>query len=127
MDESAVGVYETFIRDMLQVFLSRYKEFENVKDLSDFDKGRQLAYWEILDIIKTRKDIISDVLSEEEIDAGRISAGHFCGPLFRIESAPDCEAQGAAVAGLKVVDFDHFTQYPMNHHRPSSWASSWHF
>lgn len=70
MDESAVGVYETFIRDMLQVFLSRYKELENVKDLSDFDKGRQLAYWEILDIIKTRKDIIADVLSEEEIDAG---------------------------------------------------------
>lgn len=70
MDESAVGVYETFIRDMLQVFLSRYKELEDAKDLSDFDKGRQLAYWEILDIIKTRKDIISDVLSEEEIDAG---------------------------------------------------------
>lgn len=70
MNESAVGVYETFIRDMLQVFLSRYEEFENVKDLSDFDKGRQLAYWEILDIIKTKKDIISDVLSEEEIDAG---------------------------------------------------------
>ena len=70
MDESAVGVYETFIRDMLQVFLSRYEEFENVKDLSDFDKGRQLAYWEILDIIITKKDIISDVLSEEEIDAG---------------------------------------------------------
>lgn len=70
MDESAVGVYETSIRDMLQVFLSRYKELEDAKDLSDFDKGRQLAYWEILDIIKTRKDIISDVLSEEEIDAG---------------------------------------------------------
>ncbi len=70
MDESAVGVYETFVRDMLQVFLSRYKELEDAKDLSDFDKGRQLAYWEILDIIKTRKDIISDVLSEEEIDAG---------------------------------------------------------
>lgn len=70
MGESAVGVYESFIRDMLQVFLSRYKELENVKDLSDFDKGRQLAYWEILDIIKTRKDIIADVFSEEEIDAG---------------------------------------------------------
>lgn len=70
MDESAVGVYETFVRDMLQVFLSRYKELEDAKDLSDFDKGRQLAYWEILDIIKTRKDIIADVLSEEEIDAG---------------------------------------------------------
>ena len=70
MDESAVGVYETFVRDMLQVFLSRYKELEDTKDLSDFDKGRQLAYWEILDIIKTRKDIIADVLSEEEIDAG---------------------------------------------------------
>lgn len=70
MDESAVGVYETFVRDMLQVFLSRYKELEDAKDLSDFDKGRQLAYWEILDIIKTRKDIIADVLSEEEIDVG---------------------------------------------------------
>lgn len=70
MDESAVGVYETFVRDMLQVFLSCYKELEDAKDLSDFDKGRQLAYWEILDIIKTRKDIIADVLSEEEIDAG---------------------------------------------------------
>ena len=70
MDESAVGVYETFVRDMLQVFLSRYKELEDAKDLSDFDKGRQLAYWEILDIIKTRKDIIADVLSEEEIGAG---------------------------------------------------------
>ena len=70
MDESAVGVYETFVRDMLQAFLSRYKELEDAKDLSDFDKRRQLAYWEILDIIKTRKDIIADVLSEEEIDAG---------------------------------------------------------
>ena len=70
MDESTVGVYETFVRDMLQVFLSRYKELEDAKDVADFDKGRQLAYWEILDIIKTRKDIIADVLSEEEIDAG---------------------------------------------------------
>lgn len=70
MDESDVGVYETFIRDMLQVFLSRYKELEDAKDLSDFDKGRQLAYSEILDIIRTRKDIIADVLSEEEIDVG---------------------------------------------------------
>ena len=70
MDESDVGIYETFIRDMLQVFLSRYKELEDAKDLSDFDKGRQLAYSEILDIIRTRKDIIADVLSEEEIDVG---------------------------------------------------------
>ena len=46
MDESAVGVYETFVRDMLQVFLSRYEELKDAKDLSDFDKGRRLAYWE---------------------------------------------------------------------------------
>ena len=44
----------------------RMKRNEGVA--STFDKGRQLAYWEILDIIKTRKDMISDVLSEEEAD-----------------------------------------------------------
>ena len=68
MDDSDAGIYELFIRDMLQVFLSRSKELKDAKNLTEFDLGRQLAYWEILDIIKTRKDMISDILSEEEMD-----------------------------------------------------------
>lgn len=38
-------------------------------------------------------------------------AGHFGGPLFRIKSAPDCEAQGVAVAGLQKT---HVFRHPVD-------------
>lgn len=58
-----VTTYEVFIEDMLHVFQERFSELdENRKTLGEYDKGRWMGYWEILDIIKTRKDLIADML-----------------------------------------------------------------
>lgn len=64
MDES-IAVYETFIRDMLNVFSERYDELHKQDGKSEFEQGREQAYWEVLDIINTRKEMISEILSEE--------------------------------------------------------------
>lgn len=64
MDES-IAVYETFIRDMLNVFSERYDELHKQDRKSEFEQGREQAYWEVLDIINARKEMISEILSEE--------------------------------------------------------------
>ena len=65
MDNQKIATYEVFIQDMLNVFKERYTELSQNKKLSEFQEGRKLAYWEILDIIKTRKDLISEMLEED--------------------------------------------------------------
>lgn len=65
MDNQKIATYEVFIQDMLNVFKERYTELSQNKKLDEFQEGRKLAYWEILDIIKTRKDLISEMLEEE--------------------------------------------------------------
>ena len=56
--------YELQIADMLHVLQDRLEEF-NDKKLDDFELGRQLAYTEMMDIIKTRHRIILDVISDD--------------------------------------------------------------
>lgn len=65
MDNQKIATYEVFIQDMLNVFKERYTELSQNKKLSEFQEGRKLAYWEILDIIKTRKNLISEMLEED--------------------------------------------------------------
>ncbi len=65
MDDNKIVVYETFIKDMLNAFDERYNELCGKKELSEFEQGRKLAYWEILEIIKVRKDMIAEILSED--------------------------------------------------------------
>ena len=62
-DKEKVIEYELQIEDMLHVLQERLDEFGH--DLDDFARGRKLAYIEMMDIIKTRHQMIIDVLSEE--------------------------------------------------------------
>lgn len=57
--------YELQIEDMLHALQERLDEFGNSKKLTEFEQGRQTAYLEMMDIIKTRHKMILDILSEE--------------------------------------------------------------
>lgn len=63
-DGEKVVEYELQIEDMLRDLQDRLGEFENMENMDDFEKGRQLAYTEIMDIIKSRHEMIMEVLSE---------------------------------------------------------------
>lgn len=63
-DGEKVIEYELQIEDMLHDLQDRLGEFENMENMDDFEKGRQLAYTEIMDIIKSRHEMIMEVLSE---------------------------------------------------------------
>lgn len=63
--EDKVIEYELQIEDMLHVLQDRLNEFDKMELMGDFEKGRQLAYIEMMDIIRTRHKMILEVLSEE--------------------------------------------------------------
>lgn len=63
-DHDKVIEYELQIEDMLHALQDRLDEFEKNEDMDDFEKGRQLAYTEIMDIIKSRHQMIMEVISE---------------------------------------------------------------
>ena len=63
-NKDKVVVYEVQIEDTLRTLNERIAEFDGRTELDDFEQGRQLAYYEIMDIIKSRHQIILDVLSE---------------------------------------------------------------
>lgn len=62
-DREKLTEYELQIEDMLHTIQKRLSEFEG--NLSEFEQGRQLAYTEMMDIIKTRHQLILEVLDEE--------------------------------------------------------------
>jgi hypothetical protein len=64
-DKDKVIEYELQIEDMLHAINERLSEFGDGEDLNDFEQGRQLAYTEIMEIIKTRHQMILEVLSED--------------------------------------------------------------
>ena len=64
-DKEKIAAYEFNIGDMLVALRERLDELGDKKELSEFEQGRQEAYIEMMDIIKTRHGIILDVLSEE--------------------------------------------------------------
>ena len=63
-DRDKVLEYEVHIENMLNVLQERLAEFGDGKGLSDFEQGRHLAYMEMMDIIKTRHQMILDVITE---------------------------------------------------------------
>ena len=63
-DEEKVNLYELHIEDMLRAIQERLGELEG-KNLDAFECGRQLAFTEMLEIIKTRHKIIWDIISED--------------------------------------------------------------
>lgn len=62
-DKEKVIEYEIQIEDMLNAINDRLSEFSDNKDMNEFEQGRQLAYTEIMDIIRTRHKMILDVIS----------------------------------------------------------------
>lgn len=64
-EKDKVIEYELQIEDMLHALQERLDELEKTKNPSEFEQGRQLAYTEMMDIIKTRHEMILDVLSDE--------------------------------------------------------------
>ena len=64
-DNEKVVEYELQIEDMLHSLQERIDELGDSKKLTEFEQGRQAAYLEMMDIIKTRHKMILDVLSEE--------------------------------------------------------------
>lgn len=64
-DNERALAYELHISDMLMTLNERLNELESEENLSDFDKGRKLAYEEILDIIKTRHEILLETISDD--------------------------------------------------------------
>lgn len=62
--EDKVVEYELQIEDLLHTLQERFDEFKG-KKLDEFEQGRQLAYTEVMEIIKTRHKMILDVISEE--------------------------------------------------------------
>ena len=65
-DNEKTAVYEMHIEDMLNALNNRLLEFKDMANLSEFENGRQCAYEEMMDIIKTRHKMILEVLEIEE-------------------------------------------------------------
>lgn len=63
-DKEKVITYEVHIEDMLHVLKERLSELNESTDLDEFQQGRQLAYEEMLDIIRTRHKIIWEMFED---------------------------------------------------------------
>jgi len=63
-DKDKIVEYELQIEDMLHNIQERIEELDG-KKLDEFEEGRLLAYTEMMDIIKTRHQMILEVLNEE--------------------------------------------------------------
>ena len=65
-DNEKVVAYEMHIEDMLNVLIGRLAEFEGANELDPFQQGRQLAYIEMIDIIKTRHGLILELVGNNK-------------------------------------------------------------
>lgn len=63
-DKEKIITYELHIEDMLHVLKERLSELNESTDLDEFQQGRQLAYEEMLDIIRTRHKIIWEMFED---------------------------------------------------------------
>ena len=63
--EKAIA-YEVHIEDMLRFFQENLKEFDEMENMDDFEKGRRMAYIEVIETIKLRHEIIWSVLEDDD-------------------------------------------------------------
>ena len=63
-DYQKVVAYEMHIEDLLRAINERMDELTKQSQLDDFQKGRQLAFWEVMDMIKTRHAMILELIKE---------------------------------------------------------------
>ena len=59
-----VVAYEVHIEDLLRAIAERLNELSEQDQLDDFQKGRQLAFWEVMDMIKTRHAMILELIED---------------------------------------------------------------
>lgn len=57
--------YEMHIEDMLHAIQERMDEMKDI-ELDDFEKGRQLAFTEMWEIITTRHKMILELIRDEK-------------------------------------------------------------
>ena len=62
-DYEKVLQYESHIADMLIAIQERMDELDG-EELDEFDQGRKMAFFEVMDIIKTRHSIILEMIEE---------------------------------------------------------------
>lgn len=65
-DREKIITYELHIEDMLHVLKERLEELNANAELDEFQQGRKLAYIEMLDIIKTRHQMIWEMFEDHE-------------------------------------------------------------
>lgn len=63
-DRDKVIEYELQIEDLLNSIKSRISEFASDEPLDDFEDGRKCAYYEIMDMIENRYQMIHEVIAE---------------------------------------------------------------
>lgn len=61
-NDQKIVQYEMQMEEILGVLELRLSELKG--NLDEFDQGKQLAYTEMIDIIKTRHNMIMDVIAE---------------------------------------------------------------
>ena len=52
------------IEDLLKAIAERLDELSKEPQLDDFQKGRQFAFWEVMDMIKTRHAMILELVED---------------------------------------------------------------
>ena len=65
-DYQKVVAYEVHIEDLLKAITERMNELSAQGQLDDFQKGRQLAFWEVMDMIKTRHAMILELIEDTQ-------------------------------------------------------------
>ena len=65
-DREKMIAYEVHIEDMLHFFQENLKEFDEMENMDDFERGRQMAYIEVIETIKLRHEIIWSVLEDDD-------------------------------------------------------------
>ena len=63
-DYQKVVAYEVHIEDLLKAIAERLDELSKEPQLDDFQKGRQFAFWEVMDMIKTRHTMILELIED---------------------------------------------------------------
>ena len=63
-DSERVNAYELQIEDFLRELQKRLEEFDEGNKLSPFEQGRQLAYFEVQDMLKTRYGFLREILED---------------------------------------------------------------
>ena len=63
-DDQKVVAYEVHIEDLLKAIAERFNELSEQDHLDDFQKGRQLAFWEVMEMIKTRHSMILELIED---------------------------------------------------------------